>query len=127
MFSEDSLNPTTRRGLIRDDQNDSYDFDDLAEKTKPKNMPKNLKKTKSIYTNETSEVEIKNNPNSEKGDVASNLGGKSDRSHLTMKEKRKNNKERPLSEILGPDFRKGMPMTNDPTAYFEDKEDKEEA
>lgn len=127
IFSEDSQNPTTRRGLIENGLNDSDDFDDLAEKTRPFNKPKTQRKPKSSnLTNETSDVDIKHNPNSDKGDAASNLGGKSERSSISKIEKKKY-RERPLAEIIGVEQMKRLPSTNDPAAYFEDKEEKENA
>lgn len=82
---------------------DSDDFDDIAEKSRPLHKPKNSKMPKSNnLTNETSDVDIKHNPNSEKGDAMSNIGGKSERSSISKIDKRKY-REKPLSEILGKD------------------------
>jgi hypothetical protein len=70
-------------------------------------------------TNETSEVDIKNNPNSDKEEaVSNNLGGKSERSSISKIEKRKF-REKPLSEILGKEDLKKI-KDNDPSAMFED-------
>ena len=64
-------------------------------------------------TNETSDVDIKHNPNSEKGDAVSNNGGKSERSSIS-KIDRKKFRERPLSEILGKEELKNLAKDNDP-------------
>jgi hypothetical protein len=84
-------------------------------------MPKS-----SNLTNETSDVDIKHNPNSERGDVVSNIGGKSERSSISKIDKRKN-REKPLSEILGKEELKKLAKEKDPQNMFEDEEDKNEA
>ena len=53
---------------------------------------------KNSFMEETSDMDFKNNPNSEK-DGASNLGGKSEKSAINLLKKR--NKEKGISEILG--------------------------